>query len=346
MSTTLRKVEKNNNNKKSGGVVVDSTATAKDTAVNSSSKKNKNSSSSSNVKPNLKSFIMALRPWSLTASTGTVAIGAAVAFKEVEQFDPINFAITMIGAIGLQCLSNLMNSYFDHANEVDTHESAADRTLFDYGLTRTNVVWMIGGTLTACVAALIALMVRIGDINTIVGELIPLCFCGFILFACYTSGPIPLKYYAMGDLTIFIEFGPILALGGFIGQTNFLALSPIYYCIPTAFLVTAILHVNNTRDAKSDKDANVSTLANILGQNNSFILLVIYYSLAYGMIVYMALKQNSQMMLLPFILLPKVFTLFKKFYNQQWDQLDAEAAIISFFFAGLHTIGILVSDYQ
>ena len=32
----------------------------------------------------------------------------------------------------------------------------------------------------------------------------------FLLGVCYTAGPFPLKYYALGDVAIFIAFGPMV----------------------------------------------------------------------------------------------------------------------------------------
>src|SRR5205807_920261 len=68
----------------------------------------------------------------------------------------------------------------------------------------------------------------------------------------YSGRPIAYKYHALGDLAIFLLFGPLMALGAYYVQARVVELVPMLYALPVGCLVTAILHVNNIRDSPFD----------------------------------------------------------------------------------------------
>ena len=82
------------------------------------------------------------------------------------------------------------------------------------------------------------------------------------------------KYYALGDLVIFLSYGVIPILG-----TTYATISEYYYpalvlALPIGLITVAILHVNNTRDIESDRAAGIRTLAMLLGKRASINLYV------------------------------------------------------------------------
>jgi 1,4-dihydroxy-2-naphthoate octaprenyltransferase len=85
----------------------------------------------------------------------------------------------------------------------------------------------------------------------------------------YAGWPIGYKYFALGDLLVFVLMGPIMVLGAFFTLTgsldHALLLRVLLVSLPIGCLVTAILHANNIRDIGTDRRAGCRTVANLLG---------------------------------------------------------------------------------
>ena len=76
----------------------------------------------------------------------------------------------------------------------------------------------------------------------------------------------PLKYRVGGDAVIFIAytFTPLFATAWIV--TGTWSLDSIWAVLPTGILTVGILHANNLRDAQTDTQAGIRTLASVLGQ--------------------------------------------------------------------------------
>ncbi len=62
-------------------------------------------------------------------------------------------------------------------------------------------------------------------------------------------------------------------------QTGHLSWIPVVWTVPMAMLVSAILHANNWRDAITDTEKRVKTVASLLGDSGS---LRYYHFLVFG----------------------------------------------------------------
>jgi len=68
---------------------------------------------SSSVISKLSPYLIALRPWSFTASLGPVALGTCLAFKSVGVFSLWIYIATNICALSVHAAGNLVNTYVD-----------------------------------------------------------------------------------------------------------------------------------------------------------------------------------------------------------------------------------------
>jgi heme O synthase-like polyprenyltransferase len=59
------------------------------------------------------SYVLALRPWSLSGSLVPSLLGAALAFKYTP-FSYLLFFLTLLTVISVHCAGNLVNTYFDY----------------------------------------------------------------------------------------------------------------------------------------------------------------------------------------------------------------------------------------
>jgi 1,4-dihydroxy-2-naphthoate polyprenyltransferase len=87
-----------------------------------------------------------------------------------------------------------------------------------------------------------------------------LCFASILSAILYTAGPYPLGYHGLGDFFVLLFFGPVAVGGTYYSQALTVALLPLMGGMATGLLCTAILVVNNLRDAEGDALAGKRTL--------------------------------------------------------------------------------------
>ena len=147
----------------------------------------------------------------------------------------------------------------------------------------------------------------------------------------YTAGRNPYGYMALGDLFVFIFFGPVGVIGTFFLHTGLLRADIFLPSITAGLLSVAVLNLNNMRDAENDLKHGKITLASIMGIKYSRIYhtLIILISVAASVIF---ARMNS----LPLIgffytvsFIPLVFDLLKVFTYKNPAELDPELKIVS-----------------
>lgn len=89
----------------------------------------------------LKTYLLAIRPWSLSASLVPTLLGSALAYRSpgVYDFNLLTFLLTIFTVITVHCAGNVTNTYFDFVKGIDSRKSSDDRTLVDHILTKDEV---------------------------------------------------------------------------------------------------------------------------------------------------------------------------------------------------------------
>jgi 1,4-dihydroxy-2-naphthoate octaprenyltransferase len=83
-----------------------------------------------------------------------------------------------------------------------------------------------------------------------------------ILFGVlYTGGPYPLGYLGLGDVFVLVFFGPIAVAGTYYVQALTVTPESIIAGLAPGLFSTAILAINNLRDAEGDAKTGKRTLA-------------------------------------------------------------------------------------
>ncbi len=224
-----------------------------------------------------KVLFQAVRPFSFTVSVFAVLVGLLLS-------PAINWwlgALTLIGALLVHAGVNVLSDWFDWRRGADTWRVLGSSRVLVDGLLSP---WMH----FAWGAALIALAAGIGVYLAV--ETSPylwwLIGAGAFFGLFYTMPPIGLKYRALGDLAVFLAFGPLMVLGAWLvqnpGATPWSSwLPPVLAGIPIGLLTIAILHGNNFRDIEEDRRAGYVTLAGLLGQKGSAWYYTLLVALAY-----------------------------------------------------------------
>lgn len=221
-------------------------------------------------------WIRAIRPFSFSASMIPIIVGAMYAWYEV---DPVKinwflFPIVILASLLIHSGTNLVSEYYDYVVGVDREDSyGSSRVLVDKLIQPKKILY--AGYLCFGLTFILG-MILVSQRG------LPLFTIGIVgIFGgmFYSGKPFGYKYIALGDIMVFFLMGPLMVIGSYFAISGEYNNNVFWISAPIGFLVTAILHANNTRDIADDKAANIRTFAIIIGLQASK---VEYYFLVLG----------------------------------------------------------------
>jgi len=248
--------------------------------------------------PLLKKWIIAGRPWALPASTMPVLFGTSLAVVIAgASFLWGRFLLALLAMVILHTAANMLSDVFDFRRGLDRDVTPVSGALPRGWL---SVRQVSGGSVVlfglGCAIGLYLVFLT-GPILLIIGAV------GVAIGVFYTG----LKYHALGDLAVFLNFGILGSLGAWVVQTRAFSWIPVLWTVPMAMLVSAILHANNWRDAVTDRERRVTTVASLLGDRGS---LVYYGVLLFGpFVIDLGLIFAPRLLGAPLMAMPLTFLL-------------------------------------
>ena len=230
---------------------------------------------SSSFTGRLRPWLIASRPRTLPAAVAPVIVGAALAIEDAA-FRPVAALAALIAALLIQIGSNFANDLGDYYRGADGRGRVGPTRVTSAGLLTPRQVQM-GIVVVFALAALCGLyLIRLGGWPILLAGALSL-----VAAVAYTAGPLPFGYYGLGDLAVFIFFGLVAVVGTYYVQA--LRVTPLVFvaAAPVGALITAILVVNNIRDADSDRATGKRTLAVLLGRRGARIEFILLLAVAY-----------------------------------------------------------------
>ena len=213
-------------------------------------------------------YLRAMRLPFLTGSLWPVALATALAYLTEHAWSFRLFLLTVIGVGSLHLGANLLNDYYDSfgsdpINRYVTPFSGGSRVIQDGLLSDATVKTMAYACLAIGVAAG-ALLIYAGRPWVAAVGLVGL-LCGYL----YSAAPVQLMSAGLGELAIFLAFGPPLSFGAYYVQTGSLKPAALALGLPLGFLITAILWINQFPDFEADEAADKRHLVVRLGLKKS-----------------------------------------------------------------------------
>ncbi|MEE8308121.1 MAG: prenyltransferase [Gammaproteobacteria bacterium] len=212
----------------------------------------------------IKVWWIALRPFSFPASIISVLFGAVTAVIMTDA--TLDLPLILLAAMSMALLhggANILNDVYDYRRGLDTQVHPVSGAVVRGYLSprqafRGALVFLAAG---ASLGMIIVWLV--GPVIFYIG------LVGVAVGVLYSATPAALKYHALGDLAVFLNFGILGALGGWVTQTGVVAWLPVVWSVPISLLVVGILHANNWRDIEDDKSRDCKTVAGLLGDRAS-----------------------------------------------------------------------------
>ncbi len=224
----------------------------------------------------LRAWVLAARPRTLTAAAAPVLLGSGLALGR-GSFSPLPAAAALLGALLIQIGTNLANDYYDHLRGGDTHDRVGPLRVTQAGLLPPTTV-RNGAFAVLGAALLLGFYVVPGG----GGAIVIIGLASLVCALAYTGGPYPLAYHGLGDLFVFVFFGLVAVGGSYWVQALDFGWDVLLAGAGMGALSTAILVVNNLRDAETDARAGKRTLAVRLGVGGTKVEFVLLVLLALG----------------------------------------------------------------
>lgn len=199
-------------------------------------------------------WVQAVRPKTLIASLSPVFISAALQAPQ-NAFSWFLFCMIVITALGIQVMTNLANDYFDYLKGADTPNRKGPMRVTAAGL--VSLKEMKGALFIGVITTALS-----GSVLTLRGGWLFACLVALALLLAflYTAGPYPLAYLGLGDLFVFVFFGPVAIAAPHFLLTGKWDLTTFIIGLAPGALSTTLLAINNLRDIDEDRAANKKTL--------------------------------------------------------------------------------------
>lgn len=290
----------------------------------------------------VRAWLLAIRPKTLPAAVAPVLLGLAVAQQSGSI--AVGPAIaTLLGALLLQIASNLANDVFDNEKGADRADRVGPTRVVSTGLLSASDVKL--GLAAVLFLALCAGAYLIGVAGA------PIAVIGVaaaISAIAYTAGPFALAYHGLGEVFVFIFFGPVAVAGTVFIQTQQVPNLAWLAGVSQGALAVNILVVNNLRDRTEDERAGKRTLAVRFGERFCLIQYATLLAVAYLVpIALWSFARDSGLILAPLFSLPFALGVFSKVCRTRGAGLNtvlARTAQIVLIFSLLFATGIVASS--
>lgn len=250
-------------------------------------------------------FLYAARSVILVISAQAALIAGLLAVTQ-RQFHWLSFLLVMLGFLIAHMISNLSNDYFGFKYGHDTPDSPR---------MRYTVHPLASGVLTprALVTGLAILMVLglaiLAYFIVITGWLAALfAIAGVVLLFWYDAVPVSLKSIGLGEIAVFIVWGPLMVGGGYAVITGRPSVAAFYVSIPYGLGVMSILIGKHIDQRDFDIHQGIRTLPVLLGERWARLLNVAAILFMYVITAVLVLLQYlSPFAAVTLIALPRAF---------------------------------------
>lgn len=296
----------------------------------------------------IKIWLQAFRLRTLPLALANAIMGSFLA-KSSGIFRWEVFILAILTIVFLQILSNLANDYGDAVSGKDTEKRVGPQRVTHTGLVSLQAMKRMI-TIFVILSFLFGSALIILALNSLGFKIIALFFALGIaaIWAAlkYTVGKNPYGYKGLGDIFVFIFFGPVGVIGTFYLHTLYFDNMVLVPAAVIGLLSTAVLNINNLRDVDSDRETGKRTLAvkhGLLFAQQYHLLLIgasMVLSVAFTLNYYFAPIQWLFLLTIP-LFLRNCIKVYKNENAQTMNNELKNLALTTFLFSLLFGIGLI-----
>ena len=229
---------------------------------------------------NIKFWFNNARPISLPQSMLPALTAVALSYSKAagSEFSWIAAVASVFGVMFLHLGMNLLDDWFDYrAGSAEARQKVATEgfrgRMIKYPYLTSGeatpkqllgAVWVFFGL--AAVMGVVVILVR--------GWMVlGWAAAALIIGASYSGGPLKLGFRGLGELVIFLMFGPLMMTGVYFAVTGTVDLKITWLSIAVGLLVTNIVYSHSVLDAIPDQKMGKKTMAHLMGSGKGQIAL-------------------------------------------------------------------------
>lgn len=219
-----------------------------------------------------KAIFLLLRLPFLVVTAGAVFVGTAFAWWETNQFSLLHFMLTFVGACFLHISCNVANDYFDFKSGADALNknalvpfSGGSRMVLD-GFVKPKEALGI-----SVIFAILGSAIGIYLNSVTKGNAVLFIGLAAVFFVFnYNGFPIRLVNKGLGEIAIFLAWGPLMVFGAYFVQAERFSFPwPLVAAVPSGILTTLVLLINEFADKEADFAAGRKTWVILFGFKKS-----------------------------------------------------------------------------
>jgi 1,4-dihydroxy-2-naphthoate octaprenyltransferase len=197
--------------------------------------------------------------------------------------DYLGVILAVVGVVLAHAANNLINDYFDMTGGVDTEGYV--RALYAPHPVLSG--WVTKATLRNAILILTVIdgvvMLGLAARNPQPLLVIGFALAGLFLSVFYVAPPFSLKRHGLGELDVFLTWGPLMIGGTYLVATGIVDTRVIVFSMPYALLVTSVLFGKHIDKIVPDTALGIRTLPVILGERlarrTGQALMILFYPL-------------------------------------------------------------------
>lgn len=201
--------------------------------------------------------------FTMTSTSGL--IGGLLAVALVDHPNWVNFGLAFFGLIIAHAANNMNNDYFDMTGGVDTD---------DYARVQYAPHPVLGGLISKRTLGGAILLMNLIDAAILVvlylrtdWPVLVFALAGLFISVFYVAPPIKLKHIGLGELGVFVVWGPLMIGGSYYVTAGQLPPSGVWLAtIPYALAVTTVLMGKHIDKLEADKAKGIRTLPVLIGE--------------------------------------------------------------------------------
>ena len=293
----------------------------------------------------VKTYFAETRPQFLLLSIILVFLGVVTAMSITGTLSLLNASLALVGLVLLHISVNVLNDYFDYISGIDLH---SNRTPFNggSGILNSGMMKPTEALIFGLVSFFLAVPIGLYFLKIIGLQILPIFILGAIFVLLYT--PVLTKLgYGIPEVSAGLGLGALPVFGVYVVVTGSYTYTALIYAMPSFFLVSALLLINEIPDVESDKIGGRRTLPIQIGKTISFQIYIGLLTLSYlWIIVFVALGELPIFSLLAFITLPiylKILKGSKLIDTTEFTKIQGANVMFVLFTQILLGIGILIN---
>jgi 1,4-dihydroxy-2-naphthoate octaprenyltransferase len=228
-------------------------------------------------------WLIATRSAVTTVTIYSCIIAGLLAWRD-GHFDWITWIVITVGLFIAHGTNNLLNDYTDYTRGVDADnyfrtQYGVHPLVQGFWTKRQQIQWFLISGVLAVLAGVYALLYT-GFSPVVIG----LFAFGALVLLFYTW---PLKYFALGELAIFLIWGPIMIAGVYFVLTQQWNWNVVLAGIPFGLSVASINLGKHIDKLDMDKGKGVHTLPVVIGEKIARYLQMAVMILIYAVVLYL-----------------------------------------------------------